>query len=139
MTQHAERALSSMLTVITDRFASRQHVPGAATLLNYRPPVFTIFLESPNFERLATIAKHGNVYLMRDEAAFPLLGDLADCSYDVFGSQRMPELIAELRRVKDELQAPEDLAHVDGIIALAERCAREPGTRLIFTPFEPIS
>lgn len=42
--------------------------------------MFTIFLESANFERLATIAKHGNVYLMRDEAAFPLLGDLADCS-----------------------------------------------------------
>jgi hypothetical protein len=101
--------------------------------------MFTIILASANRERLATIAKRGNdAYLIRDEAAFPLLGDLSDSSYDVFGSQRMPDLIAELRRVRDELQAPEDVAHADDIIALAERCAREPGTRLVFTPFEPI-
>jgi hypothetical protein len=100
--------------------------------------MFTIILESSDFERLAALAKRGNAYLMRDEAAFPLLGDLSDSSYDVFGLEEMPELIVELRRVRDELQAPEDVAHADDIIALAERCAREPGTRLVFTPFEPI-
>jgi hypothetical protein len=99
--------------------------------------MFTIILESATFERLATLANHGNAYLIRDEAAFPLLGDLDDCSYDVFASHRMPALIAELRRVQDELQEPGDVAHVDDIIALAERCAREPGTRLIFTPYDP--
>lgn len=99
--------------------------------------MFGIILESASNERLATISKRGNdAYLIRDEAAFPLLGDLSDSSYDVFASHWMPELIAELRRVRDELRAPEDVAHVDDIIALAERCAREPGTRLIFTPFE---
>jgi hypothetical protein len=100
--------------------------------------MFTIILESSDFERLAAVAKRGNAYLMRDEAEFPMLGDLADCSYDVWGPENMPALIAELRRVKDELQTPEDVAHVDDIIALAERCAREPSTRLVFTPFEPI-
>jgi hypothetical protein len=101
--------------------------------------MFTIILASANRERLATIARRGNdAYLIRDEVAFPMLGDLADCSYDVFGPEDMPDLIAELRRVRDELGAPDDVAHVDDIIALAERCAREPGTRLVFTPFEPI-
>jgi hypothetical protein len=101
--------------------------------------MFTIVLESAEDERLATIAKRGNdAYLIRDEAAFHWLGGISDSSYDVFGSQRMPELIAELRRVRNELRAPEDVAHVDDIIALAERCAREPGTRLIFTPFAPM-
>lgn len=101
--------------------------------------MFTIILASASKKRLATISKPGNdAYLIRDEAVFPVLGDLADCAYDVFASEDMPELIAELRRVKDELQAPEDVAHVDEIIALAERCAREPGTRLVFTPFEPL-
>jgi hypothetical protein len=101
--------------------------------------MFTIVLKSPTNERLVAISRPGNdAYLIRDEIAFPLLGDLDDYSYDVFGSDDMPELIAELRRVKDELQAPEDVAHVDDIMALAERCAREPGTRLLFTPFQRI-
>jgi hypothetical protein len=63
---------------------------------------------------------------------------LDDCSYAVVGVEHVPELIAELRSVRDELHAPEDVAHVDDIIALAERCAREPGRYLIFTPFEPL-
>jgi hypothetical protein len=101
--------------------------------------MFTIILASANKERLATIARRGNdAYLMRDETAFHWLGGISDSSYDVFGPEEMPDLIAELRRVKDELQAPDDVAHVDDIIALAERCAREPDTRLVFTPFEPI-
>jgi hypothetical protein len=101
--------------------------------------MFTIILQSAGDEWLATVAKPGNdAYLVRDEAAFPLLGDLSDSSYDIFASYWMPDLIAELRRVRDELQAPEDVAHVDDIIALAERCTREPSTRLIFTPFEPL-
>jgi hypothetical protein len=102
--------------------------------------MFTIILQSATNKRLAEVSRRGNdSYLIRDEAAFTWLGNLSNCSYDVLASHRMPELIAELRRVRDELQAPEDLAHRDDIIALAERCAHEPGTRLIFTPFEPIS
>jgi hypothetical protein len=102
--------------------------------------MFTIILQSAVDDTwLATVAKPGNnAYLSRDEAEFPLLGDLDDCSFDVFAPHRMPELIAELRRVQDDLHEPEDVAHVDEIIALAERCAREPGRYLIFTPFEPL-
>lgn len=101
--------------------------------------MFTIILASANDERLATLAKRDNdAYLIRDENEFTWLGAISDCSYDIFGPEQIPELIAELRRVKDELQVPEDVAHVDDIIALAERCAREPGTYLVFTPFEPL-
>jgi hypothetical protein len=101
--------------------------------------MFTIILASASKERLATISKPGNnAYLSRDEKTFPLLGDVDDYSYCVLGAEDMPELIAELRRVRDELHAPEDVAHVDDILALAERCAREPGTLLVFTPFEPL-
>jgi hypothetical protein len=100
----------------------------------------TIILQSAVDDTwLATAAKPGNnAYLSRDEAAFPLLGEVDDCSYAVVGPEHIPELIAELRRVQDELVTPEDVAHVDEIIALAERCAREPGRYLIFTPFEPL-
>lgn len=44
----------------------------------------------------------------------------------------MDGIIAELRRVQQQLADEEDKHHIDDIIRLAERCKNTPGTVLVF-------
>ncbi|MEW4370077.1 hypothetical protein [Paenibacillus kandeliae] len=100
--------------------------------------MFTIILESVDSKRLDSIEREGNEnYLPQDDQQeFKMLGDLATCTYDVFGSSNMNNLISELEMLKERLTDFEKIDHIDEIIQLAKKCKKIPLSRLIFTPFE---
>lgn len=100
--------------------------------------MFVIILESLDSRRLDSIGREGNEdYLPQDDQQeFKMLGDLATCAYDVFGSSDMNNLIFELEILKEHLTDFEKIDHIDGIIQLARKCKKIPLSRLIFTPFE---
>ncbi|WP_411342709.1 hypothetical protein ACE3MZ_13670 [Paenibacillus sp. WLX1005] len=100
--------------------------------------MFTVILESVDNERLDSVGQEGNAeYLPQDdEYVFKMLGDLATCAYDVFGSNDMKELLIELEQLKSRLFDFYQINHIEEIIQLAERCQTIEHSRLIFTPFE---
>ncbi|MCA9071081.1 MAG: hypothetical protein KDA84_19270 [Planctomycetaceae bacterium] len=98
--------------------------------------MITIVLENWADVELARVSLPGNEqYLARDEDPFPLLSRLDHCSYDVFASRDMVELIRELEQVRESLDGA-DRTHVEEIIALAQRCRNDTTLTLTFTPFD---
>ncbi len=90
-----------------------------------------VILESSVAE-LAVVGRAGNEAFLcqSDKSRFPLLSQVDNVSYAVFGRSDMPQLVVELNSV-----APKNGDHVAEIISLATRCRDEAGTILTFTPF----
>ena len=100
------------------------------------PLAITVILEHGS--EIARIASHEYPRLLfTDDTSLVHLSALDDCSYDIFASSDMPDLIQELSKVRSGLSA-NDLPHIDQIIALCERCSGIPGSTLAFTPFEAV-
>jgi len=90
-----------------------------------------VILES-SLAELGVVGRAGNESFLcqSDKTRFPLLSQVDNVSYAVFGRTDMPQLAVELNSV-----ATENGDHVAEIIALASRCRDEAGTVLTFTPF----
>lgn len=73
-------------------------------------------------------------YLIRDDAAFPLLSQLSEVSYDVFSQAEMDGLISELGKLSKEANETEK-AHIATIVEMARRCREKSTMTLTFTPF----
>lgn len=69
-----------------------------------------------------------------NDMRYPLLSQLDNCSYTVFDSSDMEQLINELELLKPNL-TQEQNTHVDQIIYLAHKCQDNMGYYLVFTPF----
>lgn len=95
--------------------------------------MITVILETSTDEELARVAEQGNGRFLcqRDRQQFPLLSQVDECSFSIFGGADMVALIVELARIRGSSPG-----HIDEIILLAERCSQEQGTTLAFTPFE---
>lgn len=63
-----------------------------------------------------------------DDASFPLLSRLDACSYDVFASGDMDQLLLELGRLAPETDVL--AAHLEEVITLVKWCRRVPGATL---------
>jgi len=97
--------------------------------------MFKIILESANGEQLDKIYDANNVeYLQQDEAEFEMLGELFTCSYDVFSSKDMDQLLLELEKLKASLVDANAIKHIEEIRSLAQKCRVISDSRLIFTP-----
>ncbi len=72
------------------------------------PLAITVILE--HGDEVARTASHEYPRLLfTDDASFEHLSELDDCSYDIFASSDMPELIGELSRVRMDLHG-DDMA-----------------------------
>ena len=100
------------------------------------PLAITVILEHES--EITRIASHEYPRLLFiDDTSLAHLSTLDDCSYDIFASSDMPQLIRELSTVRSGLSA-DDVPHIDKIIDLCERCSGLPGSTLAFTPFETV-
>lgn len=98
--------------------------------------MISIILENENNEPIAKCCRIGNErFLIRAESSFAKLSLLSECSYDVFASRDMPQLIDELMIIR-KIVSGEDQSHIDDIARLAVRCRDENGLVLSFTPFD---
>jgi hypothetical protein len=86
-------------------------------------------------EVIERITKENNAdYLVKgeDNPEFPYLSQVENYDYSTFGAHRMDGLIKELLIVREEVNAPDDKAHIDDIIHLAKKCKRMSDTVLTF-------
>ena len=97
--------------------------------------MITVILENGDSSEIYRVGLPGNErFLIRDEAAFPLLSQLSEFSYDVFSHADMDRLISELEKLSKDLSETEK-AHVAEIVEMARRCRDEITMTLTFTPF----
>ena len=86
---------------------------------------------------LRKISKLDNhLYLMQGDSyhdeQFPLLCQIEPDDPTAFGPEDMDQFIKELNMVKQTLSDPENLAHIDEIIAMAQECKETPGSFIDF-------
>ena len=98
---------------------------------------FTAILRDASDRELLRVSAEGNGrFLMQEAPGFQLLSELDPYSYDVFSSEKASQLQRELMRVREILESPVELAHLDALIKLAGKSADTAGSMVIFTPFE---
>jgi hypothetical protein len=98
--------------------------------------VITIILEDKNSKELERVSEKDNSqYIIQQDSKYKYLSLIDDCSYDVFLSTEMQELIQDLTLLKSELNNLIHIDHVDKILGLAEKCKNTKDTFLIFTPW----
>ena len=104
--------------------------------------MITILLVDKNEDEVTRISEKSNAdYLIQAEGSrngeeqFNHLGWIDAYIPTLFSRDKMPGLINELLRLKQQVSHPEHIHHIDDIIQLARLCHKLPGTALIFTPF----
>ena len=100
------------------------------------PATITVILEHGHELAKVASSEYPRLLFNNDPGLYHLSA-LDDCSYDVFASSDMRDLIGELTTITKGLGTA-DAAHLDAIIALCKRCQVLPGSTLTFTPFDGV-
>jgi hypothetical protein len=99
-------------------------------------PMIAVILLTESGKEIARVGWPDNeATLRRQGPQFRLLSELTPFSPDAFGRDDVPNLVAELESTLDPETDPRTISRVREIIALVQRCAAQPGTHLLFTPF----
>lgn len=97
----------------------------------------TIILENEKGEKIKSIFNEDNgkyLFTIEDHKNFPIMSEFADCDNEMVLSKDIPQLIKELRFLKNNLNE-KDSQHINQIIELAEKVKENKEYYLIFTPF----
>ncbi|MCP9493162.1 MAG: hypothetical protein MSG64_01775 [Pyrinomonadaceae bacterium MAG19_C2-C3] len=99
--------------------------------------MITVILAYKRHGEIERVGVTGNEkFLVKEEAdnRFPYLSELSTVDLDAFDKSDMNPIIAELERLKTNLNDAEQ-SHVEDILRLARRCRDNDECVLLFTPF----
>jgi hypothetical protein len=100
--------------------------------------MITIILEddkNKELERIGEVDNRQYLLAQTDSRKYPILSELSDSDYEIILSENIPQLISELKVLKNELTLEKQATHINEIIHLAQKCQGKSGFAIIFTPF----
>lgn len=97
----------------------------------------TVILEDRTGQEIVRIANvPESSVLMQRGTGFPLLSQLDNVSYTVYGPEDVNELLRELAVLCDRATDVVTRSYLARVTEVVQQCADEPSRTLAFTPFE---